>query len=408
MTHRRPFVIVLLALLLALAGGCSQQKDAFLNRTFHRLTTRDNGWFNAQEKLKETVTAMEDAYKDDFDHVLPIFVLGTPEQARSMAPDLEDCIDKCALVIERHSMEIGGEERNTWIDDAWTVIGQSQYYKGSYYEADRIFGFVGRRYKGWDRQMENHVWQARAAIQMEQYAKAQSALDKVRNVKKLPKRFDQGHFNAVQADLDLRRGKLDDAIMNMELAVDGARTKRQRVRWAFVLAQLYAEKGREEDAIKQYAAITRMNPPYEMAFHAQIFQAYAFDRGNSKALRHKLNRMLRDEKHVDHFDMIHYALADLDLKEDDKPGAIDHLETSARVSTTDTKQKAKTWLKLADLYFDDRAYAPAQVYYDSTRTLLSEEHARYPEVDMRANVLGSLVEQLTIIATEDSLQALAQ
>src|SRR5690606_25064366 len=79
-----------------------------------------------------------------------------------------------------------------------------------------------------------------------------------------------------------------------------------------------------------------------------------------------------------------------------------------RVSTTDTKQKAKTWLRLADLYFDDREYANAQVYYDSTRTLLNEENLRYDAVVTRADVLGSLVEHLRIIALEDSLQALAQ
>lgn len=41
----------------------------------------------------------------------------------------------------------------------------------------------------------------------------------------------------------------------------------------------------------------------------------AFNKGDSKTLRQKLNRMLRDDKHIDHFDMIHYALADLDLKD---------------------------------------------------------------------------------------------
>ena len=58
----------------------------------------------------------------------------------------------------------------------------------------------------------------------------------------------------------------------------------------------------EDKAIAQYEKIARMNPPYGVAFHAQIFQALAFDRGNSKTLRQKLNRMLKDDKHQDHFD----------------------------------------------------------------------------------------------------------
>lgn len=397
------------ALLVALIGvGCSQKNDAFLNRTYHRLTARDNGWFNANEKLKEVVRGIEDAHVDNFDEVLPIFVYGDEDQARAAIPDLEKCIDKCSLVIERHSMDIEGKERNQWIDDAWFVIGKSNFYKQNYYEADRSFTYISRRFKDGDRKLESLIWQARTAIQLEQFGKAQSSLDQIRDIKKLPKDFDQAEMNAVQAELEMKRGKVDDAIMQLELALPITKDRRSRVRWAFILAQLYQVKGQEEKAIAQFAAVNRMSPPYEMAFHAQIFQAMAFSKGDSKALRQKLNRMLRDDKHIDHFDMIHYALADLDLKERKKPEAIDHLLTSAKVSTTDTKQKAKTFMKLADIHFDDRVYAQAQKYYDSTRTLLSEEHVRFDEVDTRARVLGDLVEQLAIIAREDSLQALAQ
>jgi hypothetical protein len=123
-------------------------------------------------------------------------------------------------------------------------------------------------------------------------------------------------------------------------------------------------------------------------------------------MRKKLNRMLRDDKHIDHFDMIHYALADLDLKDQQQDAAVAELKTSVRVSTTDTKQKAKSFLKLADLYFDDRKYQDAQQYYDSTQTLLAETHSRFEEVKTRARVLGDLVEQLNIIEREDSLQKL--
>ena len=242
---------------------------------------------------------------------------------------------------------------------------------------------------------------------MEQYAKAQTALDKVKEEKKLPKKFDHGQLSAVQADLDLKRGKVDDAIISLEHAIPLAKTKREKVRWSFVLAQLYQVKSQEDKAIEQFADVVKMGPPYEMSFHAQIFQAMAFNKGNSKALRQKLNRMLNDEKHIDHYDMIHYALADIDLKENKKEEAMEQLRTSAQVSTSDTRQKAKSFMKLADIYFEDRIYADAQKYYDSTRTLLSEEHERFDEVDTRADVLGDLVEQLGIIALEDSLQALA-
>ncbi|HEX2617380.1 MAG TPA: tetratricopeptide repeat protein, partial [Flavobacteriales bacterium] len=72
------------------------------------------------------------------------------------------------------------------------------------------------------------------------------------------------------------------------------------------------------------------------------------------------------------------------------------------------RQKAKSFLRLADLYFDDKRYPPAQQYYDSTAALLPEDHKRAEEVHIRAEVLGDLVEQLNIIAREDSLQAFSE
>ena len=407
-TSRSYILQLLVPGLLLLATGCSQEKDAFLNRAYHRLTARDNGWFNANEKLKEVVVSIEDNYVDDYDKVLPLFVYGTEEQARNAIPELEKCIEKCSLVIERHKMEIKGEEKNKWIDDAYFVIAKSHFYKRNYTEAERGFAYISRKYKGENTQMRSFVWLARTAIQLEQFAKAQSALDDVKGQQKLPKKFDHGELSAVQAELDLKRGKIDDAIIHLEHAIDVTKNKRDRVRWSFVLAQLYQAKSQEAKAIEQFASVVKMNPPYEMGFHAQIFQALAFNRGDSKALRQKLNRMLKDEKHVDHYDMIHYALAELDLAERKKEEAIERLMVSAQVSTTDTRQKAKTFLKLADIHFEDRAYADAQMYYDSTRTLMVPEHERYDEVDTRADVLGDLVEQLAIIALEDSLQEWAQ
>jgi len=406
--RRLSFRVLLPALALMTVVACSTDKDAWLNRTFHKLVTRDNGWFNANEKLKETVAAMQKAYVDDYDQVLPIFVIGSDEQAKAIVPDMETCIEKCALVIDRNSMDIGGKEKNAWIPDAWLVIGKSHFYKRSYLDAERTFDYIGRRYKGDETQMEAKLWLARTAIELEEYAKARTALDEVKKQRELPKHFPHDQLSAIEAELQLRIGKVDDAIVSLEHAVEIAERKQDRVRWAFILAQLYQLKGQDAKAIAQYDKVTRMGPSYELGFHAQIFQALAFGRGDSKAIRKKLERMLGDEKNIDHFDMIHYALADLDLKENQRDNALAELKKSVRASTTDTRQKAKSFLKLADLYFNDKKYPSAQSYYDSTSTILAADNPRFDEVKTRAEVLGDLVVQLNIIAREDSLQTFAK
>ncbi|MBK7247168.1 MAG: hypothetical protein IPI05_05830 [Flavobacteriales bacterium] len=84
-----PLRYLLPALVVLTVVACSTNRDAFLNRTFHKLVTRDNGWFNANEKLKETVASMQKSHVDDYDEVLPIFVNGTKEEADAMTPELE-------------------------------------------------------------------------------------------------------------------------------------------------------------------------------------------------------------------------------------------------------------------------------------------------------------------------------
>ena len=39
------------------------------------------------------------------------------------------------------------------------------------------------------------------------------------------------------AEIELKRGKIDDAIVHLEHAIPLAKKKREKVRWAFVLAQ---------------------------------------------------------------------------------------------------------------------------------------------------------------------------
>jgi len=380
-----------------------------LNRTFHQLTARDNGWFNANEIIKQTERDFVSANPDDFDELLPIFIYGTETQAKGAYPELDEAIAKCDLVIERHSMRIKRKEVNNWIDENYLTKGQANFYKQKYLEAERNFSYVSKKFKDHDEQHVATMWLVRTYGELQLFAKAQTAVDIILDDEdKLPKRFPHDELAAVRADIYLKKGEVDNAILQLERAIDLTKDRDDKVRWSFILAQLYVQKGKTEEAIKQYAAVAKMNPPYEIAFHAQIFQALASDRtADKKSIRAKLERMLKDEKHVDHYDKIHFALADIDLKENMRPEAIAHLRTSSAVSTTDTKQKAKSFLKLADIYFDDRTYSSAQKYYDSTSTVLDEEHPRYEEVQNKANVLNDLIEQLDIIVFEDSVQKVA-
>jgi len=128
-----------------IVSACSTKKDAFINRAYHNTTAHFNGYFNANEKVKEGLAVLVLQHKDDYDNILPIFIYGDGAAAKSIYPEMNIAIEKCSRVIERHSMKIKGKERCKWIDENYFVIGKANFYKQSYLDAERVFGYTARQ-----------------------------------------------------------------------------------------------------------------------------------------------------------------------------------------------------------------------------------------------------------------------
>ena len=126
------FIIATLSVVLY---SCSTQKDKFLNRSYHKTTSKFNGYFNGNESLKEAISKLEKTYQEDYNNLLPTTILGDQKQAQKIYPQLNRTIEKASLVIDRHSMEIKGEEKNKWVDDSYFLIGKALFYKQEYSEA---------------------------------------------------------------------------------------------------------------------------------------------------------------------------------------------------------------------------------------------------------------------------------
>ena len=107
----------IIAILSVLIYSCSTQKDKFLNRSYHKTTSKFNGYFNGKESLKEAISKLEKTHQEDYNNLLPTAILGDQKQAQKIYPQLNRTIDKASLVIERHSMEIRGKEFKNALND---------------------------------------------------------------------------------------------------------------------------------------------------------------------------------------------------------------------------------------------------------------------------------------------------
>ena len=95
------------------------------------------------------------------------------------------------------------------------------------------------------------------------------------------------------------------------------------------------------------------------------------------------------------------------FKEGDEPLGISHLQKSAALSVSNNKQKALSYLRLGELFYDKPLYIESQAYYDSCLIVLPEDYSQYEKIYDRTKALTRLVKNILIVQLQDSLQRLA-
>ncbi len=406
---RLSLLLLSLLALMVLSTACSRKKDKFTSRFYHQTTSQFNWYFNANEIWVLTNQQLWAEKQEDYLEPLPVFVAPTEDQQKNLFPQMDAIIEKCGTLIDRHSMEINKKELNKWIDDAYLLIGKANFYKGRYATAQESFAYVAKKYKGQSSRYESALWLARTYFESERYPKAKTVLSVIEKDmgKDRPKNFD-AQINAVYADMYMRQGKYKEAIPYLEDAARAETDRMMKARLTYITGQAYQQEGKSAQAIQNYQQVVELKPGYEMEFYAKISQALAFDRKlDSKKIKDMLRDMSREEKYRDFLDQIYYAWAEIELEERHIEEGLRLLRLSALNSTTNTKQKAKTYLRIADLYFYDREYLTAKNYYDSTATLITEDFPGYYDILAKASSLGELVKNLDILTTNDSLLNLA-
>jgi tetratricopeptide (TPR) repeat protein len=402
-------------LVILIWSGCTTEKDGFSYRVFHNTTARYNGYFYAGESLKEADGILKEEHQDDYDEILPVFIYGDEETSQSVYPQMERIIEKTTRVIERHDMVTSKKNsksskkplKNKWIDENWMLMGQAYFYKQNYYKAEEIFRYVTRKYKEPEQQLKAFTWLGRVYIEQEEWIKANNNITKATQMKKNVEDEMKSDTYLVLADYNLRQENYKEAAENLERALKRIPKKKDRARPTFILAQIMQEMSKSQDAIDYYRTVLKLRPEYEMEFYAKINQAMAYSRrgGNPGEIKEQLFKMLKDDKNIEYRDQIYFALAELSFEEREREQGIDYLHQSLEANIDNTKQKMKSFLKLADIYFDERVYESAQTYYDSTFQNISEDHPRYQDVKNKATSLNELVSNLEIIYREDSLQS---
>jgi hypothetical protein len=170
---------------MALLVACSTEKDAALNRGYHNMTARFNGYYNAGVVIDLAMEGYRNSYTDDYYRILPLDVYPGDKDAASLYPDMDIAIEKCERVILRHSMPNPAITKNKdkelcrWIDDNWLVIAQAHYIKREYLMAEQKFKYITETYTGEESVHEAQIWLAKTYIALKNYPEAKRILAQV-------------------------------------------------------------------------------------------------------------------------------------------------------------------------------------------------------------------------------------
>lgn len=401
--------ISLLALtLLVIYSSCSRQKNTVISRNYHKLTGRDNYYFNGREKVKAGAAQLALSHVDQYDRLLKIFRYADEQKAKAVYPDMDEAIKKASIVIQRHSMIFSGEEKNRWVRESYLLIGKAQFYKHDYWAAIETFQFVASSYNKDIIRFDALLWLTQCYLELGKTPDAEYLLDFLKNDKAFPWKEKRGEYYAISANFYIQKNNFEKAAEELKNAVASTKKKQDRIRYMFILGQLYQKIGNCQEAYVLFDQVAKRNAQYEMEFNARINRARCFDINNgSQDIKQQLTKMLKDEKNKEYLDQIYYALATIAQKENQEPEAISLYKQSTAASTTNTNQKALSYLELAEIFFKKPDYRTAQIYYDSTVTFLSSDHPDYDALFSKKTSLTKLVKNLNIIQDEDSLLALS-
>jgi tetratricopeptide (TPR) repeat protein len=390
-------------LLVLIISACSLEKKSKFNRAMQNLTARYNILFNANEMLRAKQESYETSYVDNYTELLSVYrdtisATGTPDK------DLEEVKAKANKIISI-------KEQSHYIGDAYLLLAKANFLDRNFFDAVEYANYVIRSFGNQpELKQEALVWKARALLYLHQPADAKVIIDTaIQNIN--PKKDITADVYATKLQYNINMQNYEEAEQVAKQAIEFSNTKMQRLRLTFILAQLQELNNKQTEAIENYNRVAKSNVVFEMAFNANLNRIRIEDSQNGVKISRiaRLRSLLKEQNNLDFIDQIYYHIGQLQYTDHEVDEALKSYQSSVTKSTKNQNQKGLSYLRMADIYFKDKAdYQSAKNYYDSTLLSLSPGYPGYNTIQKKADNLQFLADQFQIIAHEDTLQTLAK
>jgi len=395
---------------MVLLYACSTQKDNAANRRLQNLSARYNYIYNSNVLLTNYQENLSQTYKDNYDQLLTVYIAppsidylsGTASLGNNK--ELEDIATKAQIIVSEKNF-------SNYIDEAYILLGKTNFYKGNYYNAAEYFDYVERAYKTNKKVYLNALnWKARTYMQLQNDKMAIRLLDSVVVTLDSVKRGKADPL-ATLAQMSIHLHDYKKAINYLEKAIKASDDIQNRTRWLYILGQLYEYDKNYPASLKNYTKVEHSNAPFEMYFNARLSKIRVNDLINQQTFNRKtqLLKLIKDDKNLDYTDQIYYEVAEDYYSDGDYKKAEEFYKLSVKESTINQNQKGLSYLKLANLNFKDKSdYINAKLYYDSAMNTLPKNYPNYEQLLKMAQNLEYLSDRYKIIHTQDTLQFIAK
>lgn len=393
-------------------SSCSTEKAKWSNIRYHNTTCHYNVWWNGNESLKAGLLKLRKDAADDYTVFLPVEYLGTADAARSINPEMDRAIEKGVKGIKKHSIFVGGEEHVPYIKECYLLTAYATFYKQDYVSTANTCNILISQFKGTHAADEGAVLLARCMSCEKRYSEAEATLDLL--VQQLDKgnfqRSQRGKLYQAMVEATVPQEKYKKAVEYIHLALESTSDNNTKARLTFILAQIYQKLDRRPVAAKYYHKVLAYGPPYVMEFNARLGEASCADLEHSdiQKLERQLGAMLRDKKNEEYRDQIYYAMGEMFMGVKNAQKACDNFRRSVAAATVNKAQKAKSALRLGEIYYDVyEDYDRAQLYYDTAMQCITADYPMYSAIKRRSDMLTELCSYTRVYERNDSLLAVA-
>ena len=408
----RPIRFGLLFALALILAACSTQKNRFVNRQYHRLTTAYNVLFNGEEAFSVGKSILEASVEDNFFELLevePIALSGENVNTTTLVPGFDRAEEKAVKAIQKHSMREEGVQQNDQIDKAYLLLGKARYYDRRFFPALEAFNFLLESYGSQQAYIEGLIWREKTNIRL---LNNELAIGNLRPLARnlLPQNRNYSTANATVAQAFMNLKAYDSAQYYIDQAAQFEKNKALQGRYFYISGQLLEKMQQPEAAQQAYANVLALKKktPRKYWIHARIKQQLAQAERDTIDPSEGLLSLLKKYENQSFSHVIYRALGNSYLQNENDSLALVYFTASQRTPSLDEPTQKANYRDLADYYFAHGAYKKAGAYLDSLIPLLYKNPLTQKRTQRaRDNLEGVLKYENDIKKTDSLLRILA-